>query len=124
VNERIKIFVILVLLAAYPTYALPVTIKNRAAAPLENYVVFFTVERDRLVGEGIDPASMCAVDPAGSYLPLWVVPETLDKKSVAVYVRIPRLLPGDQLTIRLMSGSCEHNPKDAFVFFDDFKYSI
>ncbi|MCC6050905.1 MAG: DUF2341 domain-containing protein [Thermofilum sp.] len=120
-NERIKIFVILVLLAAYPTYALPIAIKNKAAAPLENYVVFFTVERDRLAGEGIDPASMCAVDPAGSYLPLWVVPETLDRRSVAVYVRIPRLLPGDQLTIRLTPGSCEHNPKDVFVFFDDFK---
>jgi len=111
---------LLALLAA-SACALPVAVKNVADVPLEGYVVFFTVERDRLAGEGIDPASMCAVDSTGSYLPLWVVPETLDGKSVAVYVKIPHLDPGEQTAITLTPGPCKHDPKAVFTFFDEFK---
>jgi hypothetical protein len=96
-------------------------VKNVADAPLEDYVVFFTVEKDRLAGEGIDPPSMCAVDSTGSYLPLWVVPETLDRGSVAVYAKIPHLDPGEQTAITLTPGPCKHDPKAVFTFFDDFK---
>ena len=111
---------LLALLAA-SACALPVAVKNVADVPLEGYVVFFTVERERLAGEGIDPASMCAVDSTGSYLPLWVVPETLDGKSVAVYVKIPHLDPGEQTVITLTPGPCKHDPKAVFTFFDEFK---
>lgn len=102
-------------------YALPVAVKNVAEVPLEGYAVFFTVESAKLAEEGIDPASMCAVDPAGDYLPIWVVPETIGKESVAVYVKIPYLPPGDQLTITLTPGPCKHDPKQVFTFFDDFQ---
>ena len=121
VGARLKLVPVLLALLAATAFALPVTVKNAADVPLEGYAVFFTVERDRLAAEGIDPASMCAVDPAGSYLPLWVVPETLDKKSVAVYVKIPYLAAGDQIAITLTPGPCKHDPKAVFTFFDDFK---
>ena len=121
VGARLKLVPVLLALLAATACALPVAVKNAADVPLEGYAVFFTVERDRLAAEGIDPASMCAVDPAGSYLPLWVVPETLDKKSVAVYVKIPYLAAGDQIAITLTPGPCKHDPKAVLTFFDDFK---
>ncbi|MEM1909670.1 MAG: DUF2341 domain-containing protein, partial [Thermofilaceae archaeon] len=111
----------LVVLSASLAFPLPVAVKNVAGVPIEGYVVFFTVEREQLLAEGIEPASMCAVDPAGMYLPIWVPPETLQAKSVAVYVRIPYLAPGDQITITLTPGPCAHDPRKVFIFFDDFK---
>ena len=116
-----KALPVLFVLLASLAYALPVAVKNVATVPLENYVVFFTVEKDKLTEEGIDPASMCAVDPMGGYLPIWTIPETLDRKSVAAYVRIPYLAAGDQITITLTPGPCKHDPKEVFTFFDDFK---
>jgi len=111
----------LVVLSASLAFPLPVAVKNVAGVPIESYVVFFTVEREQLLAEGIEPATMCAVDPAGMYLPIWVPPETLQAKSVAVYVRIPYLAPGDQTTITLTPGPCAHDPRKVFIFFDDFK---
>lgn len=108
-------------LSASIVLPLPVSVKNVADAPLEGYVVFFLVEKELLLNEGIDPASMCAFGPGGEYLPLWVVPETLATEVVAVYVKIPYLAPGDQLTITLTSGPCTHNPSNVFYLFDDFK---
>jgi hypothetical protein len=112
--------VLFLVFLACTVYALPVAVKNVADVPLEGYVVFFTVESSRLGEEGIDPASMCATDPTGSYLPLWVVPETIGRSSVAVYVKIPNLAPGEQTVITLTPGPCKHNPNDIFTFFDNF----
>ena len=120
-GARLKFLLPLLALLAVTAYALPVAVKNVATVPIENYVVFFTVERDRLAEEGINPATMCAADPAGGYLPIWVVPQTADKEIVGVYVKIPYLAPGDQITITLTPGPCKHDPKEVFVFFDDFK---
>ncbi len=100
---------------------LPVAVKNVADRPVEGYVVFFNVERSRLAEEGIDPSSMCAVDASGNYLPLWVVPQTLDKQRVAVYVKVPYIGPGDQVTLTLTPGPCKHDPREVFKFFDDFR---
>jgi len=121
VGSLLRVLPLLLVLLASSAYALPVAVKNVATVPLENYVVFFTVEKDKLAEEGIDPASMCAVDPMGGYLPIWVAPETFDKKSVATYVKIPYLAAGDQVTITLTPGPCKHDPKEVFIFFDDFK---
>jgi hypothetical protein len=98
-------------------------VKNVATVPLENYVVFFTVEKDKLAEEGIDPASMCAVDPTGGYLPIWVAPETLDKKSVATYVKIPYIAAGDQVTITLTPGPVQARPEGGFHIFRRFQGS-
>jgi len=111
---------LLALLAA-TAHALPVAVKNVATVPLENYVIFFTVERGKLAEEGINPATMCAVDPAGGYLSIWVIPQTADRDIVGVYVKIPYLAPDDQLTITLTPGPCKHDPGEVFVFFDDFR---
>lgn len=112
---------LLLLFLAGTAAGLPVAVKNAANEALEGYALFFTVDRSKLMDEGIDPSSMCAVDASGNYLPIWVVPQTLDRQKVAVYVKVPYLAPGEQATITLTPGPCTHDPRSLFALFDDFK---
>ncbi|RLE96512.1 MAG: hypothetical protein DRJ57_05430 [Thermoprotei archaeon] len=110
-----------VMILASSASCLPVAVKNQADVAIENYPVFVVVEREALLREGMDPASMCVVDEAGNPLPFWVVPQTLNTSRVAMYVLIPYLMPGEQMAFYITSGSCEQNPEDLFIFFDDFR---
>lgn len=118
-ETRLAALLLLVAVAVYPALCLPVAVKNVADVPLNDYAVFFLVER-KVLGEWVDPASVCAFDPLGGNLPLWVVPETLKGEKLAVYVKIRYLEPGQQIVIRLEPGQCVQNPKEVFTFFDDF----
>ncbi|MCX8180032.1 MAG: DUF2341 domain-containing protein [Thermofilaceae archaeon] len=118
----LKVVTLVALMIASLAYGLPVAVKNIAETPLSDYVVFFTVDRELLLSEGIsNPASMCAISYDDEILPLWVVPETLEGRSVAVYVRIPYIAPGDHYSLKLSPGPCVQNPFEVFIFYDDFK---